>query len=422
MPPESFPLMACPREIRDMIYRETLCSMGFDANAPGGIIVTDKMNTALLRVNRQVSAEASQAMLRTNLFIGVTVDGVDLISAFAQLHLHIPVVFSGTNPPTIRNLAMKYTIVADPRTSGHKQYFVILRRHFDKFCHAIFFADALIPDFSLKTRHKVELQPFVCYRLPWMGWKIPYYISIGHKHRSLLEPYQKHLYLCGKFIVDGCVSPELSEQVVAKVKRGLNTSPEVLLEDLLRYQALEQECVNRNDRFGALEAQIMITHRVYYLAVRDDGNSWYEVKNQMSVEQQHLVTSIYSSAQAKLGHTLLLDLVDLMGRNVQELHAVAFEKFETACLNYNDAMTAGEALETDWKLPVHDYAHLCFLIANLCHLMRAELGGALWFIETARTHIPDCPAIQELYWEIQMWKEHESYLNFRSARLRSRWI
>lgn len=180
--------MDCPRELRDMIYREALCTMEFDESAPPGVVVMDKMNVSLLRVNRQVSEEATEAMLRTNLFIGVVVYGLNLARTFNKLHLRIPVMFLGTNLPTVPGIVMKHVMSYRP-PSPKKQSFIIPHRHFDTFCHALFLADFVIPEFSWRVSHSATIYD------KFMGTEIPYtpdfkkhvsyptgYLALGRVH------------------------------------------------------------------------------------------------------------------------------------------------------------------------------------------------------------------------------------------------
>ncbi|KAI1781231.1 hypothetical protein F4818DRAFT_436425 [Hypoxylon cercidicola] len=242
-----FPLLRCPREIRDMIYHEALCAGEFDKAAPYGIVATDRqsINTALLRVDKQVSEEAIAVMMK-NGFIRVIVYGIDLVSAMHQINpFHIPLVDLKTHlfgDPVPRNgVVMTHHIRIGP-PSAFSQCFTIYQRHFHMFCRALALVDSEVPGFSTSATHQVKIHNVL------VGNTLKRLDT--RKQESLVAPYRKYLWFSTNFVLGGPVSLQLIGQVVTEVKRGITTNPHTFLENIRRQTCIAVKCFNCRDWFG----------------------------------------------------------------------------------------------------------------------------------------------------------------------------
>lgn len=172
--------MLCPREIRDMIYYEALSGGDFSTSAPPHGLVTvdqDAINAALLQVNRRVREEATEVMMKNQLFIRVLAYGVNLTHMMNLTELHIPIVareikqFGGVVNTIHRGFAMTHHIYFEDR-SADQQCFIIPYRYFHIFCRALAQVDTAIRDFSQMTRHRVEIHD------PFLGTEVPNALTI----------------------------------------------------------------------------------------------------------------------------------------------------------------------------------------------------------------------------------------------------
>lgn len=164
MATKNFPLLEIPRELRDSIYHEALCDWPAPQSTRGQLAihlrpitrVYHKINTALLRVNRQVSVEALEVMIKSNLFIRVVTHGVDMNRILRLL----PVPILSMNTTFVKQFTgfIMTHCIANPREDSYPSYHLaILRRDLDMFCRVISMADIHIPRFGSRTIHSVVI-------------------------------------------------------------------------------------------------------------------------------------------------------------------------------------------------------------------------------------------------------------------------
>lgn len=164
-----------PAEVRDQVYYEILCTWPaykstWDEEKQQAVVPTDvavmdrKIETAILRINRQVYQEAKTVMLKGNQFIRVSVKGFQPLQVLF-IPSQVPVVTMNQDGITkYKGFVMTHSIdiTDDPAPLKRQFEVMILRRDLDRFAQALAKADAGSPNFAATSKHTVTLHnPFV---------------------------------------------------------------------------------------------------------------------------------------------------------------------------------------------------------------------------------------------------------------------
>ncbi|OCK76671.1 hypothetical protein K432DRAFT_385248 [Lepidopterella palustris CBS 459.81] len=139
-----FRFLALPGEIRNIIYKIVLCTTypPTHSERPRGQSVADivsvrhSIEPQLLRVSKQVYKEANDVMLKTNLFIRITSNGVDSFSHFL-LYNRIPILtLDREHTNAFKGCVLHHTISCPGQFDPFFD-FMILCRDLDMFCQCL---------------------------------------------------------------------------------------------------------------------------------------------------------------------------------------------------------------------------------------------------------------------------------------------
>ncbi|XXG96949.1 hypothetical protein Hte_003240 [Hypoxylon texense] len=407
---DAFPLMRCPPEIRNMIYSEALCGEEFsvpDTLPPvRGLVTIDQhaMNFALLRVSRQVSREATEVMLKKQLFVRVMAYGFNLTHMMNLSELHIPIVASEIKPfggivntihmgfAMTHHIHFAHTHFGD--TSADQQCFVILHRHFHIFCRALALVETSVRNFGEKTRHRVEIHD------PFLGTEIPHRLTI-EKQEALVQPYRDYFRFFINFELVGPFSPHLAGQVVNEVKRGVVTDSQSLLRDLRDLVSLATQCAQHIDGFGT-EALNHLVNEICIVRCRDDGNTWSRMATAAGPEFPRQAVSAYRSALIHLLEFVLSNLYemcrDYLGfRPSIQYKFILARKFATLLLE------AHGFLGTGLRTSMVDQGSIAFRLAYVHWLLREGLTQAEACLVEAQFCLPNNSHMAQLGRNIAAW-------------------
>lgn len=194
-----FRLLELPAKVRDQIYHEILCTWPAykstwdeakqQAVVPTEVAVMDhKIETAILRTNRQVYQEAKTVLLRGNQFVRVSIRGFQPLQ-FLFIPSQVPVVTMNQDVITkYRGFVMTHSIdIADDPAPLKGQFEVmILRRDLDRFAQALAKADMGSPNFTATSKHTVILHN------PFVGTLTPNFLDSKNQVRLIRSENQKH--------------------------------------------------------------------------------------------------------------------------------------------------------------------------------------------------------------------------------------
>lgn len=176
---EAFRLLYLPRGIRDMIYHEILCDWGVqgpfrheltdDQHETRLQVMTNKIETNILLVSKQVHEEAKQVFLKSNQFIHISMSARSpgLIAGAFLRSSKLAIVASGReNVARFKDLVvMKHEIgfPGDERqVRQHEIDIIMLRRDLSTFVKGFAFVDINSRRHVGHSRHEINIfNPFV---------------------------------------------------------------------------------------------------------------------------------------------------------------------------------------------------------------------------------------------------------------------
>lgn len=181
---KSFRLLDLPAEIRDSIYHEILCTWStypvqwngdsHELSVPKGA-KKHKIETAILRTNRQVYQEAKTVLLTGNQFIRVVVWGMFPYETFIMPN-NLPVLTLNNKKASdeYKGFVMTHTIDIsyDPDEVKSPDEVVILRRDLDLFVQTVAQVETPFPELvDHQSKHQVTIHNL------FVGTLTPHYLD-----------------------------------------------------------------------------------------------------------------------------------------------------------------------------------------------------------------------------------------------------
>ena len=149
-----------------------------------------KIETAILRTNKQVYQEAKTVLLRGNQFIRVSIKAFQPLQ-FLFIPSQVPVVTMNQDVITrYRGFVMTHSIdiTNDPAPLKGQFEVMILRRDLGRFAAALSKADIRSPNFTATSKHTVTLHN------PFVGTLTPNFLDSKNQVRLIPSKYKKILY------------------------------------------------------------------------------------------------------------------------------------------------------------------------------------------------------------------------------------
>lgn len=151
-------------------------------------VMNCKIETAILRTNKQVYQEAKTVLLRGNQFIRVSIKGFRPLQ-FLFIPSQVPVVTMNQGVITkYKGFVMTHSIdiTEDPAPLKGQFEVMILRRDLDRFAQALLKADISSPNFTATSKHTVTLHN------PFVGTLTPNFFDSKNQVRPIPSKYKKH--------------------------------------------------------------------------------------------------------------------------------------------------------------------------------------------------------------------------------------
>lgn len=159
-----------PREIRNKIYRNLLCSF---APAPVKVLEPElgyaehDNSTSILLASRQIHKEAYDTMVKTNRFVRVTTSGGFPLLALLN-HLRVPVVVEGHESSQFKGYVLSVSLTCPKHIAADYEEsdldtdpcnLMLLGRDMDRFCEVLMDGDVYVPGFGMHIAIKIAVAP-----------------------------------------------------------------------------------------------------------------------------------------------------------------------------------------------------------------------------------------------------------------------
>ncbi|KUL88398.1 hypothetical protein ZTR_04914 [Talaromyces verruculosus] len=394
-----FRLLDLPTEIRDKIYHEILCTWPaykstWDEAKQQAVVPTEvavmnrKIETAILRTNKQVYQEAKTVLLRGNQFIRVSIKGFRPLQ-FLFIPSQVPVVTMNQDAITkYRGFVMTHSIdiTDDPAPLKGQFEVMILRRDLDRFAAALSKGDISSPNFTATSKHTVTLHN------PFVGTFTPNFLDSKNQER-LLAPYRKHLHSFKNFKIDGKVKAEIANTVSTEIRQERIPDPQELLEDIKRQKDLGNKHYLEGDMVKCSDDWCGALLQIHRLA---KSHVWSRVKAAGGKPFTDKITELFFQ----------LNMNEMQGTIKVMQQSTPQDRAEYADGVYEagqSASMASQVLGTDWKPNLEQRAKLAYRLAMTHRLADDDKRVAQQMITLAAGACPEDPAIQREKEAIRRW-------------------
>ena len=244
-PAESFRFFDLPRELRDKVYRNLLCS--FDP-PPTSITLSEALelyrarhdnDTSILRANSTTYKEAFEVLVKTNRFVKITSpEGLPLRMPLRGLA--VPVVSEKASVVTsfkgfALSLDLSWSQPLDVRSDPvDDELFdsctlMILHRDLNQFCLALTDGDTHWPGFSDSLGLSITMAP-VLDSSPKMRHAVSFEAFFSKKtQENLLAPFRTHLYGRKAVAITGHVDKAVAAALRDDMRRDQWSNPAAVL-------------------------------------------------------------------------------------------------------------------------------------------------------------------------------------------------
>jgi hypothetical protein len=256
---DAFRFLDLPREIRDKIYRISLCSfeprpttvtvplhsLEEDILIGGPEYAKHAVSTAILRVSRQTHKEGYDAMVKTNKFVRITSNG-GLPLKLLLKHLRVPIVAekraSILFPGYVLSMLLRCQFSYDdehqePLLDTEPCSLMLLGRDMDVFCDILMDGDTYMRNFGTRVAIEIVLAPdSLLVTKPYKDSLAGFFSDVTQQ--SLLSPFRSRLRGFKKVKVRGLVSRDLARAVEKEITQDRASDPETVLRE---YQGQKDE-------------------------------------------------------------------------------------------------------------------------------------------------------------------------------------
>ncbi|KAI1659304.1 hypothetical protein F4813DRAFT_388011 [Daldinia decipiens] len=395
-----FRFLDLPPELRNSIYHLVLCTLSppeprltrvhqdlesYTSFVP--LLEHYKFDTAILLVNRQISHEAIDVMLKYHLFIRVVTHGVNLCHLLSAWE--IPIVAIGK--AIIRNFkgfVMSYSIKIRDASPAPKNHMILLQKDFALFCEALNWLEPSPESFD----HRAVLYN------PFRNTTSSNYLGIT-KQTLLVQPYREYLAGIPFFKLEGNICRILARDVTKQVKKDPQLEPWPLLEALNRVKLYGDDLFLQGEYIKALKTWKKSTMQMIGLA---GSPLWQRIKaigDPSDAFPYHIAEIVfYLHMNQVAGLIIIMEILKNQGSLEQ-----AREYWPILLETLSGSFFAVEKLETDWEpLPIH-IGERFFRLATAYRILESNSGVAHDCIKIAGLYLPGNQDIQAEEARIDEW-------------------
>ncbi|KAI0843529.1 hypothetical protein F5Y06DRAFT_302673 [Hypoxylon sp. FL0890] len=388
--------LSLPLEIRQAIYRETLRPYEARQKNAGPQtssrrFVLHRMDTEILRVNRQVSKEAYEVMLKSHMFIRIVTRGVDLKDVFYNNPMPVLSMDKGL-VRRCKALAMTHGIIRHD-TSATNYHLLIVCKDLDLFCRCLAEGESRIDGFGADTIHTIILHD------PFTSTSTPNYLNVTNQER-LLQPYKEHIRGFPSFRLTGDVDPSLANILAAEIRRPVKLDHRALLQDLLTQNDLAKnyDAIGNSDM--ALDTLDKVCNQIRCLGSR---TAWAVMKNKQGTEFAKAFTEIFF--MLNLGRVVAtVGVLKKIAGDHSRTQSVRSQKARVYRA-VKAAVRSATVLGTQWQISDQQEGELALQLAITHRLAADDLTTAEHYIESAAALLPGSIAVATERQRIARWRE-----------------
>lgn len=385
-----------PPNLRHMDQEDLLTPGTFSG---GFVYIRYPHETQILFVNRQIHAEATDAMLRGNQFIRIRAPGAGNVIRALLIRSQIPIV--ATRPTTAASWAGFEGFVMTHTVQWHESApryltdmepdidldLVILRRDLDAFCKNLALRGVLLArEFEVYSRHVLTIHN------PFKNTLSPDFMGETNLER-LLRPYRDHLRGFTCLSVGGCVSSEVAKSVEETVAEAHFLDLEEAVQVIRRKKDVGNGYFRRREFLKAAEAYTAGCNQVLFLR---NSSLWAKAKAQASHDLLHTLTETFYQVCLNRAQNILTWM-----REAPRLDSTMTTHFGLQAHSHVESATyAGEIFETDWLPTLPQMSKASFRMASVQRAM-GHLDRAKARIDAARQQAPSDPVIRREAEEIE---------------------
>ncbi|KAI1139983.1 hypothetical protein F5Y05DRAFT_337774 [Hypoxylon sp. FL0543] len=400
MATQAFRLLDLPPELRQRIYRETLRPYKVRQKRLGRKFIHHAMDTEILRVNRQVSMEAYEVMLKSHLFIRIVTSSFEMKDVLSK---HQIPVLSMDKSLVKRCKAVTLTHKIEMRNLGwwgphryERRYnFIILCEDLDLFCKCLAESESRIDNFGVNSGHALVLHN------PFSRTSTPDYMRNATNQDRFLKPYRERLRGFTHFKITGHIDPGLAKTIEAEVCRPANIHHLALMRDIMRQNKQAKHYVAINDTDMVLETLNNVCSQIHCLGTR---TVWKVLKSKHGAHFTNEITQVYFM----LSFARLTFIVSVMKKMVEEQEDLeSISNFGMRMVDAaKEAAYCGRTLGTGWKMNNQQKGEMALQFAIRHRLAQSRHEAKAWIRQAAR-RLPGNADVASERQKIAAMREHE---------------
>lgn len=402
--PEHFRFLDLPLEIRNQVYENLLCPKAdrhVDEDEHNhGSDIAPLFETAILYANRQVYAEAREAMLKGNKFVRVFTRGVIVTAILARVPVQVVVHSHFTREdPVVRNFkgaVMSYVLRDEQDVQEHGQApcntcdMLILGRDLDAFVRGV--GDPVIggPKMATSVKHHINIHD------PFKKSRDPNYNNL-RAQRPLLQPFRDHFHGFADVKIDGKVDRALAADVIREVNQETMPDPEDFIASIQKLKDEGNAFFHSDNFLKATQRWCSASAMMQRLRF---SRIWSRVKTQLGPDFVDALAELFFNIHSNQAQAALAEIRRFYPDEYGLDDELIIHALESIGQNSHMANTAAQAFESTWQPSARQQAKLCFRSAQAARLT-GDLQFAQDFIERALDLQPGDVAVQKEADEIQ---------------------
>ncbi|KAF2734430.1 hypothetical protein EJ04DRAFT_437165 [Polyplosphaeria fusca] len=364
-PAAPFRFLDLPGEIRNRIYKITLCAFDpapdasiLEESIPNGIFKAEhSIETNILRSCKQVHREAYDVMVKTNNFVHVEARNILLSNTLVKSQLPVVTMDRAAASQFDGYVAKLFMhSIGEFIEDGSHFSFMILLRDWEKFCDAFGGPASRLKTWFANTAVTCLLDPFSTQsRSDWRD-PISDYFS-AKTQRAILEPLSCHFRGFGAIHVLGPVGEELKARVERDATSWRWTNCEHVLMYLQEHKQKGDRSFQQNNfldaithwrhAYGTIDS---MRHQIYWTELKSSGGKSF---SNAVAEVYYMTKRDCAKARLKRAHEVFND----QDRRIK--------RSEVALTDLRDCLralgpTERRILGEDWRFSIPDMAELCY--------------------------------------------------------------